>query len=120
MHQSNILMEGFRSLREEEQVEFEIEEMDGRTKAVQVTGPGGAPPQGAPPRRYRHREDGEGGEGGRDGGRGRGRGRGGRGRGRGTRGGPTPGGFEANGEGAAPAPVAAAPAPVATAPAPVA
>lgn len=44
--QSSIDAEGFRSLRENEPVEFYVEESeDGRTKAVNVTGPEGAPPQ---------------------------------------------------------------------------
>jgi len=44
--QSSIQAEGFRSLREGEEVEYEIEEgPDGRTKAINVTGPGGAAPQ---------------------------------------------------------------------------
>ena len=44
--QTSIITEGFRSLAEGEQVEFFVESGDdGRTKAVQVTGPGGAPPQ---------------------------------------------------------------------------
>ena len=47
--QSNIDAEGFRSLRENEPVEFNIEEgEDGRTKAVNVTGPEGAAPQVRP------------------------------------------------------------------------
>ena len=47
--QSSIDAEGFRSLRESEPVEFEVEEgEDGRTKAVHVTGPDGAPPQVIP------------------------------------------------------------------------
>ncbi|CAK0738127.1 hypothetical protein CVIRNUC_000998 [Coccomyxa viridis] len=51
VHQSSIDAEGFRSLRENEPVEFIVEEgEDGRTKAVHVTGPDGAPPQGAPRR----------------------------------------------------------------------
>lgn len=49
MLQSSIDAEGFRSLREGEPVEFEVEEgEDGRTKAVHVTGPDGAPPQVIP------------------------------------------------------------------------
>lgn len=53
VHQSNIDAEGFRSLRENEPVEFYVEEgEDSRTKAVNVTGPEGAPPQGAPRRVY--------------------------------------------------------------------
>ena len=44
--QTSIITEGFRSLAEGEQVEFFVESGDdGRTKAVQVTGPSGAPPQ---------------------------------------------------------------------------
>jgi len=51
VHQSNINSQGFRSLREGEAVEFDVEAgPDGRSKAVNVTGPEGAPPQGAPPR----------------------------------------------------------------------
>ncbi|CAL5224460.1 g7151 [Coccomyxa viridis] len=51
VHQTSIITEGFRSLAEGEQVEFFVESGDdGRTKAVQVTGPSGAPPQGAPRR----------------------------------------------------------------------
>lgn len=42
--QSNIVMEGFRSLRLGETVQFDVEEVDGRIKAIDVTGPGGAPP----------------------------------------------------------------------------
>lgn len=50
-HQTSIEAEGFRSLREGEEVEFDVEEApDGRTKAIKVTGPGGVPPQGAPRR----------------------------------------------------------------------
>jgi hypothetical protein len=44
--QSSIAVQGFRSLREGEDVEFEREVgEDGRSKAVRVTGPQGAPPQ---------------------------------------------------------------------------
>lgn len=43
--QTSIQAEGFRSLREGEEVEFDVEPGDdGRNKAVNVTGPGGAPP----------------------------------------------------------------------------
>ncbi|KAG0576418.1 hypothetical protein KC19_5G078000 [Ceratodon purpureus] len=80
VHQTSIHAEGFRSLREGEVVEFAVESSDdGRTKALAVTGPGGAFVQGASYRRDGYgggREDGE--AGGR-GGAGRGRGRGGRG-----------------------------------------
>ena len=43
-------MEGFRSLAEEETVEFTVEEdaHSGKRKAVDVTGPGGADPKGSP------------------------------------------------------------------------
>ncbi|KAL2651145.1 hypothetical protein R1flu_019273 [Riccia fluitans] len=86
VHQTSIHAEGFRSLREGELVEFTVEVGDdGRTKALDVTGPGGSYVQGAP------RRDGYGG-GGRGGGGGGGAGGGfgggmGRGRGRGGRGG---------------------------------
>ena len=51
--QTSIVTDGFRSLAEGEAVEFVIEHGDdGRTKAVQVTGPAGAPPQGQPRREY--------------------------------------------------------------------
>lgn len=44
--QTNIQAQGFRSLREGEAVEFEIARgQDGRTRAVNVTGPDGAEPQ---------------------------------------------------------------------------
>lgn len=44
--QTNIITDGFRSLAEGEPVEFTIENGDdGRTKAINVSGPGGAPPQ---------------------------------------------------------------------------
>eukprot|EP00884_Botryococcus_braunii_P009325 jgi/Botrbrau1/18394/Bobra.0776s0001.4 len=47
VHQTSIMTEGFRSLGEGEAVEYFVETgSDGRTKAVQVTGPGGSPPQG--------------------------------------------------------------------------
>ncbi|KAF7127430.1 hypothetical protein RHSIM_Rhsim11G0190900 [Rhododendron simsii] len=44
VHQSSIQSEGFRSLGEGESVEFVVEQdHGGRTKAVDVTGPDGAP-----------------------------------------------------------------------------
>jgi protein lin-28 len=49
VHQSAIQAEGFRSLADGEQVEFQVEEDDGgRVKATSVTGPGGINVQGAP------------------------------------------------------------------------
>jgi cold shock CspA family protein len=49
VHQTNIIADGFRSLAEGEAVEFVIERSeDGKAKAVEVTGPNGANPQGAP------------------------------------------------------------------------
>eukprot|EP00798_Chlamydomonas_sp_ICE-L_P006242 gene6242-2862_t len=51
VHQSNIRSSGFRSLREGEVVEFDVEPgTDGRSKAINVSGPEGSAPQGAPPR----------------------------------------------------------------------
>mmetsp|Transcript_6831 Transcript_6831/g.9265 ORF Transcript_6831/g.9265 Transcript_6831/m.9265 type:complete len:207 (+) Transcript_6831:256-876(+) len=81
VHQSDLHSEGFRSLREGEEVEFCIEANaeDGRAKAVNVTGPEGGFVQGAP-RRVGGRGGGRGGRGRSRGGAGGGRG-GGRGRG---------------------------------------
>jgi cold shock CspA family protein len=80
VHQSAIQSEGFRSLREGEPVEFFIETSDdGRAKAVQVTGPNGANPEGAPRRQFNDYNGGGGGFGGGGGGRGGGGFRGGRG-----------------------------------------
>ncbi|KAK6778179.1 hypothetical protein RDI58_024897 [Solanum bulbocastanum] len=58
VHQSGIRSEGFRSLADGEAVEFEVESgNDGRSKAVDVTGPDGAPVKGGS-------RDGDGGYGG--------------------------------------------------------
>lgn len=52
VHQSNIKTSGFRSLSDGEEVEFVIEENQetGKRYAVEVTGPDGSPPKGAPRR----------------------------------------------------------------------
>eukprot|EP00288_Rhodomonas_lens_P000718 CAMPEP_0177728758 /NCGR_PEP_ID=MMETSP0484_2-20121128/21055_1 /TAXON_ID=354590 /ORGANISM="Rhodomonas lens, Strain RHODO" /LENGTH=117 /DNA_ID=CAMNT_0019241559 /DNA_START=98 /DNA_END=451 /DNA_ORIENTATION=+ len=50
VHQTAIHAEGFRSLKEEEPVEFEISDNGGKSKAINVTGPAGAYVQGAPRR----------------------------------------------------------------------
>lgn len=54
VHQSSIYANGFRSLQEGEEIEFNIEgdESNGKTKAVDVTGPNGDFVQGAPKREY--------------------------------------------------------------------
>lgn len=84
VHQSDLHAEGFRSLREGEEVEFNVETgEDGRAKAVNVTGPAGGFVQGAPRRVGGYSGRGGGKGAGRGGFTGRGRGRGaGRGRGR--------------------------------------
>ena len=83
VHQSNVKVEegGFRALSVGQEVEFQLEEQNGKVSAVNVTGPGGALlPSGQRPAGGGF---GRGGRGGFDGGRGRGRGgfrgRGGRG-----------------------------------------
>jgi hypothetical protein len=96
--------EGFRSLREGETVEFFIETSDdGRSKAVQVTGPGGAAPEGAPRRQFDFNGGAGGGAYGGGGGGayggGGGGGRGGFGGGRGGRGGGAYGGGGGYGQG---------------------
>lgn len=49
VHQTAILMEGFRSLADGEKVEFRVVTDDNnRLKAIDVTGPGGEEPMGAP------------------------------------------------------------------------
>ena len=49
VHQTAIKLEGFRSLAEGENVEFRVEvDGNGRSKAVDVTGPDGSDVQGAP------------------------------------------------------------------------
>merc|ERR1711957_581032 len=54
VHFSAIQMEGNKSLANEELVEFSIEEdpRSGKLRAINVTGPGGAPPQGQPQQDY--------------------------------------------------------------------
>lgn len=75
VHQSSIRSEGFRSLGENEEVEFVITTGDdGRTKAVDVTGPNEGPVQGS---RRGGGYNGGGGRGGRSGGGGWGGGGGG-------------------------------------------
>ncbi|PPS01139.1 hypothetical protein GOBAR_AA19517 [Gossypium barbadense] len=46
VHQSSIRSDGFRSLADGEEVEFVIESSEGRSKAVDVTGPNGEPAEG--------------------------------------------------------------------------
>eukprot|EP00455_Lapot_gusevi_P028552 TRINITY_DN3050_c0_g3_i3.p1 TRINITY_DN3050_c0_g3~~TRINITY_DN3050_c0_g3_i3.p1 ORF type:complete len:167 (-),score=48.77 TRINITY_DN3050_c0_g3_i3:464-964(-) len=48
VHQSVIQTDGFRSLAQGEVVEFDLEVDAKGSRASNVTGPGGAPPQGAP------------------------------------------------------------------------
>mmetsp|Transcript_39725 Transcript_39725/g.93044 ORF Transcript_39725/g.93044 Transcript_39725/m.93044 type:complete len:123 (-) Transcript_39725:74-442(-) len=49
VHQTSIIVDGFRSLAEGESVEYTTEtDGNGRSKAVDVTGPGGVDVQGAP------------------------------------------------------------------------
>jgi cold shock CspA family protein len=49
VHQSNIQSQGFRSLADGENVEFQVQlDNNGRKKAVSVTGPNGVDVQGAP------------------------------------------------------------------------
>jgi len=105
VHQTSITAEGFRSLEDGEAVEYTIETGDdGRTKALNVTGPGGVNVKGS------SRRDGYGGGrggygngygGGRGGGRGYG-GRGGRGYGGGGPGTATPAASPATSPGTAP------------------
>ncbi|CAI8611413.1 unnamed protein product [Vicia faba] len=69
VHQSQIKTDGFRSLAPGESVEYQVEYgSDGRPKAVQVTGPGGAAVQGSERSRDSGGGDGYGGSG-RGGGR---------------------------------------------------
>ncbi|KAL3785988.1 hypothetical protein ACHAW5_005367 [Stephanodiscus triporus] len=50
VHQTSIKVEGFRSLAENERVEFRVEtDKNGKKKAMDVTGPDGADVKGAPP-----------------------------------------------------------------------
>ncbi|CEF97904.1 Cold-shock protein, DNA-binding [Ostreococcus tauri] len=53
VHQSALTMDGFRSCWEGDEVEFEVEEVEGRMKAANVTGPGGAPLKHTPTSKYR-------------------------------------------------------------------
>ncbi|CAG7899235.1 unnamed protein product [Brassica rapa] len=77
VHQSSIRSEGFRSLAAEEPVEFQVEnDNNGRPKAIEVSGPDGAPVQGSSGGGSSGGRGGFGG-GGRGGGRGFGGGRGG-------------------------------------------
>ena len=48
VHQSAINAEGFRTLAENEKVEYNVTEEDGKLKAIEVTGPRGDFVQGAP------------------------------------------------------------------------
>jgi cold shock CspA family protein len=49
VHQTSIKVEGFRSLAENERVEFRVEtDKNGKKKAMDVTGPDGADVKGAP------------------------------------------------------------------------
>lgn len=48
VHQTNINVSGFRSLAEGEPVEFKTVTENGKTKAIDVTGPDGADVKGAP------------------------------------------------------------------------
>ena len=49
VHQTQVHAPGFRSLAPGEEVEYVVGELNGRTHAVEVTGPGGAFVKGAPP-----------------------------------------------------------------------
>jgi protein lin-28 len=58
VHQTSIKVSGFRSLAENERVEFRVEtDKSGKTKAMDVTGPDGADVQGAPPNANKGFED---------------------------------------------------------------
>merc|ERR1712129_533850 len=89
VHHSALYCDGFRSLAENEQVEFDVEDQgDGKFRAINVTGPEGAPCVGKPDDGgdddgYGGGGGGYGGGGGGYGGGGGGRRGGGRGRGRG-------------------------------------
>ena len=100
-HFSAIQMEGHKSLANEELVEFSVEEdpRTGKSRAVNITGPGGAPPKGQPSNGFD--QGGHGGYnngGGRGGFGGGGRGGGG-GYGGGRGGGDRGGGFSRGGRG---------------------
>ena len=92
-HFSAIQMEGHKSLANEELVEFSVEEdpRTGKSRAVNITGPGGAPPKGQENSYDQGRQDGYNNNNGGGAGNGRGGGYGG-GRGGGGRGGYSRGG----------------------------
>eukprot|EP00494_Astrolonche_serrata_P022730 UN22987 len=95
VHQSSIHAQGFRSLGEGEEVEFDTEEQEKGLKAINVTGPGGAHVKGAPRRQNNYSSGGYGGNNYNDnqgGFRGNSGGRGGRGGQRGGYGGYQQGG----------------------------
>jgi protein lin-28 len=63
VHQSVIHSAGFRSLANEEPVEYDLTEENGKKFASNVTGPNGAHVQGAPRRDFNQRRDYNGGSG---------------------------------------------------------
>merc|ERR1712226_854260 len=65
-HWSAIQMEGHKSLANDEPVEFSIEEdpRTGKMRAINITGPGGAPPEGQPQQQQNFQQGGRGGFGG--------------------------------------------------------
>jgi cold shock CspA family protein len=59
VHQSAIHAEGFRSLGEGEDVEYNVVDEDGKKKATDVTGPTGEFVTGAPRRKFRTKKTGD-------------------------------------------------------------